>query len=159
MKIEHIQPPIMKVEMLVRRPVAEVYEAFVDPVVTTKFWITKSSGRLEAGKVIRWDWEMYGVFAEVHVKEIERNKRILIEWDDPPYLVEWLFVPHTDHTTLVTILVWGFHSSDDEVVAKAIDSKGGFTIVLAGLKALLEHGVELNLITDQHPDAVRKDSA
>ena len=36
--------------MLIRRPVGEVFAAFVDPDVTTKVWFTKSSGRLEAGK-------------------------------------------------------------------------------------------------------------
>jgi hypothetical protein len=39
------------------------------------------------------------------------------------------------------------------VVASAIDNAGGFSYVLAGLKAYLEHGVQLNLIGDHHPDA------
>ena len=154
MTLKQIQPPIVKAEMLIRRPAAEVFEAFVDPAVTTRFWFTKSSGKLETGKTVRWDWEMYGVFAEVQVVEIEQNKRILIEWDEPPYPVEWRFSPYTDHATMVTISTWGFHGTDDEVVAKAIDSKGGFTIVLAGLKAFLEHGIALNLVADQHPGAV-----
>ena len=34
---------------------------------------------------------------------------------------------------------------------KALDSTEGFSLVLAGLKALLEHGVELNLVRDRHP--------
>jgi uncharacterized protein YndB with AHSA1/START domain len=44
--------------MLIRKPVAEVFEAFVNPDITTKFWFTKSSGRLEAGKQVQWEWEM-----------------------------------------------------------------------------------------------------
>jgi uncharacterized protein YndB with AHSA1/START domain len=27
-----------------------VFEAFVDPAITSKFWFTKGSGRLETGK-------------------------------------------------------------------------------------------------------------
>jgi uncharacterized protein YndB with AHSA1/START domain len=38
--------------MLFRKPHAEVFEAFVNPEVATKFWFTKSSGRLEAGKKV-----------------------------------------------------------------------------------------------------------
>ena len=57
--------PVAKAEMLIRKPVAQVFEAFVDPAITSKFWFTKGSGRLEAGKRIRWDWEMYDVFAQV----------------------------------------------------------------------------------------------
>jgi uncharacterized protein YndB with AHSA1/START domain len=57
-----------------------VFEAFIDPEVTTNFWFTKGSGRLEVGEKVTWKWEMYNVSAEVDVKEIEKNKRILIEW-------------------------------------------------------------------------------
>ena len=131
----------------------------MDPAITTKFWFTKSSGRLEPGKEIRWDWEMYGVSAQVTVKGVEHDRRILIEWDDPPCPVEWLFTPRADNTTLVSISNWGFSGSEDDVVAKAIDSKGGFTLVLARLKALLEHNVVLNLVADHHPDAYREEGA
>ena len=62
---------VAKAEMLIRKPVASVFEAFVDPAITTKFWFTKSSGKLEPGKEIRWDWEMYGVSTQVSVKAIE----------------------------------------------------------------------------------------
>lgn len=151
--------PIAKAQMLIRKPVAEVFEAFVDPAITTKFWFTKSSGRLEPGSKVRWDWEMYGVFTHVNVKAVEQHRRILIEWDDPPCPVEWLFTPRADDTTFVSISNWGFRGSDDEVVAQAIGSMGGFTLVLAGLKALLEHNVLLNLVADHHPDAHKKEGA
>jgi uncharacterized protein YndB with AHSA1/START domain len=151
--------PIVKAQMLIRRPVAEVFGAFVDPAVTTRFWFTKSSGRLEQGGRVRWDWEMYGASAVVDVKEVEPERRILVEWDDPPCPVEWVFTPREDGTTMVAISTWGFQGSDDEIVARAIDSMGGFSFVLAGLKALLEHDVELNLVADHHPDAHKRDGA
>ena len=153
--------PTAEVQMLIRKPVEEVFEAFVDPAITTKFWFTKSSGRLEPGRKVRWDWEMYGASAQVSVKAVEKNQRILIEWsgNGTTNLVEWLFAAHTDNTTLVRISNWGFSGSDDEKVKQAIDSKGGFTLVLAGLKALLEHNLFLNLVADQHPDAHKESGA
>lgn len=147
-----INPPTVEAQMLIRRPVAEVFEAFVNPDVTTKFWFTRASGRLEPGRSVRWDWEMFGVGADIKVTALEPNKRILIEWDDPPCPVEWKFEPRGDEATLVKISNSGFRGSDDEVVAQAIDSKGGFTMVLAGLKAWLEHGIVLDLVRDQFPD-------
>jgi uncharacterized protein YndB with AHSA1/START domain len=153
------EAPVARAQMLIRRPVEEVFAAFVDPGITTKFWFTGSSGRLEPGSQVRWDWEMYGVSAQVAVKAVEPNSRILIEWDDPPQPVEWLFAARADDTTFVTITSRGFSGSDDEVVRKAIDSMGGFTLVLAGLKALLEHGVRLDLVADHHPDAPRPPAA
>lgn len=146
-------PPVVSARMLVRRPVEEVFAAFVDPAVTTRFWFTKSSGRLEPGKEVRWEWEMYGVGTLVRVREVEENRRILIEWDDPPAPVEWVFTPRPGGATLVEISARGFRGSDDEVLAQAVDSMGGFSLVLAGLKALLEHGVELGLVADRDPDA------
>lgn len=144
--------PVVKTQMLIRSPVDHVFEAFVDPAITTKFWFTRSSGRLEPGRQVEWHWEMFGVSALLDVKAVEPGKRILIEWDDPPCPVEWLFTPREGDTTLVKISNWGFSGSDDEAVARAIDSMGGFTMVLASLKALLEHGIVLNLVADHFPD-------
>ena len=36
-----------KAEMLIRKPVSEVFQAFIDPEVTRKFWFTKGSEKLE----------------------------------------------------------------------------------------------------------------
>ena len=150
--------PIAKAEMLIRKPVSEVFEAFVDPAITTKFWFTKSSGRLETGKKIQWDWEMYGVSAQVVVKTIERNKRILIEWPgySGPTTVEWTFASQEDARTFVSITEAGFTGNQDDLVKQVADSTQGFTLVLAGLKALLEHNIRLNLVADHHPDGIKK---
>lgn len=146
------EKPVVKAEMLIRKPVEEVYEAFINPEITTKFWFTKSSGRLEEGKTIRWDWEMYGVGDELVVKELEQNKLIRIEWTDGTQ-VEWIFTPRGVNQTFVSITNYGFSGSGDEMVAQAIDSMGGYTMVLSGLKAYLEHNIQLNLVADKAPDA------
>lgn len=41
--------PVVEVDMLIRRPVTVVWEAFVDPAQITRFWLSRSSGRLETG--------------------------------------------------------------------------------------------------------------
>lgn len=147
------QTPIAKAEMLIRKPITEVFEAFIDPAITTKFWFTKSSGRLESGKEIKWEWEMYNASAHVSIKAIEQNKRILIEW---PTIVEWAFTPLSDDTTFVSITNTGFSGNGDEVVKQAIDSTEAFTLVLAGLKAFLEHSIILNLILDRFPKGLEQ---
>lgn len=150
--------PMMKTGMLIRRPVSEVFNAFVDPDVTTKFWFTKSSGRLESGKQVQWDWEMYGISVPVTVKAIEPDKRILIEWPGygSPTTVEWNFMALEDGTTFVRITNEGFTGDGDALVKQATDSTQGFTLVLAGLKALLEHNVQLNLVPDRYPKGVEE---
>lgn len=150
------EAPVAETGMLIRRPVADVFGAFTDPEITTKFWFTKSNGRLEPGKKVTWEWEMYGVSTHVTVKVIERNERIVIEWDGihGRTTVEWKFVPQEDDTTFVSIRESGFTGDSDELVKQATDSTGGFCWVLAGLKALLEHNVELNLVADRYPAGI-----
>lgn len=152
------QVPIAKTGMLIRKPVASVFEAFVNPDVTTKFWFTKISGRLEMGRQVHWDWEMYGASAVVTVKAIEPNERIVIEW--PGYsgltTVEWIFTPQEDGTTFVTITESGFTGDGDELVKQVTASTGGFCWVLAGLKALLEHDIRLNLVADRFPKGIEE---
>jgi uncharacterized protein YndB with AHSA1/START domain len=97
---------------------------------------------------------MYGHSVQVSVKAIEENKRILIEWRayGTPTTVEWIFTSRPDNTTFVSVTNTGFSGDDDEVVKQALDSTGGFTLVLAGAKAFLEHNITLNLISDRYPD-------
>ena len=142
--------PVARTQMLIRRPVADVFNAFVDPGITSRFWFTRGSDKLTAGNKVTWHWDMYGVSAEVLVRAIEPDRRILVEWPTP---VEWSFTPHGDDATFVTITASGFGGTDDEKIAHAIDSMGGFSFALAGCKAWLEHGIELNLTLDHNPDA------
>jgi uncharacterized protein YndB with AHSA1/START domain len=151
-----IGPIVVHAQMLIRRPAPQVFGAFIDPAVTTRFWFTKSTGPLAPGAQVRWEWEMYGASTNVVVKAVERDTRILIEWNDPPCPVEWKFEARGKDATFVTIETSGFRGSDSEIIAQALDSKGGFTSVLAGCKALLEHDVALNLVGDQFPDKNRQ---
>ena len=152
-KLELTQTPVAKAEMLIRKPPAEVFEAFIDPIITRRFWFTKSSGRLESDAHVTWTWEMYDVSVEVNVKEIVPDRKIVIAWgsDGEMTTVEWVFTPYENDFTYVTITNSGFQGDGDKVVRDALDSKGGFTWVLAGLKALLEQGIELNAIADAFP--------
>ncbi|CEJ69228.1 hypothetical protein BN1195_01525 [Chryseobacterium oranimense G311] len=42
----------VQAQMLIRKPVEDVFEAFINPEITTKFWFTKSTGKLEEGKTL-----------------------------------------------------------------------------------------------------------
>ena len=149
------QQPTVKQTMLFRVPVQQAFNAFVDPEITSQFWFSHSSGPLEAGKMVTWEWRPYGCGCTVDVKVIEPNKRIVIEWgdDNQTSMVEWTFESRSDDSTLVTICNSEFKGFGDDLIPVAIDSMGGFSLVLANAKALLEHNIQLNLIFDKAPDA------
>lgn len=144
--------------MLIRKPVAEVFEAFVNPAITSKFWFTKGSGRLEAGKQVTWEWEMYSFSVPVNVKAVEQNARILVEWSayGAPTPIEWIFTSRPDGTTFVRVTNKGFPGSEAEAARLALEATEGFAFVLAGAKALLEYNVQLNLVRDRFPDGLGK---
>lgn len=137
--------------MLIRKAAAQVFESFIDPEITKNFWFTKSSGNLETGKTITWEWEMYGASAEILVKEIHPNERIVTEWGEPATTVEFNFKAVSENATYVVIRNFGFQETGDALLNVIKDATGGFTTVLDGCKAFLEHGINLNLIADKFP--------
>jgi uncharacterized protein YndB with AHSA1/START domain len=149
--------PIAKAEMLIRRPAAEVFEAFVDPAITSKFWFTSGSARLAPQARVQWTWAMYGFTIPVEVIGVEPNRLIRIKWpgETAPTDVTWTFTPHADDATFVSITNSGFVGDGDQVVKQAIESTEGFTLVLAGAKGWLEHKMQLNLVADRFPKGLQ----
>jgi hypothetical protein len=75
-----------------------------------------------------------------------------MERPENPSLVEWTFEPKGKDRTFVTVKNWGFAAEANKAVNEAINSTGGFSFLLAALKAYLEHGIELNLVLDHAPN-------
>ncbi|SHG34344.1 Uncharacterized conserved protein YndB, AHSA1/START domain [Chryseobacterium oranimense] len=140
----------VQAQMLIRKPVEDVFEAFINPEITTKFWFTKSTGKLEKGKTITWEWEMYNVKSDVFVHEIIPNRLIKTEWGDPAVNADYEFTA-MEKGTLVIIKSYGFSQTGEDLLKIINDNTGGFTTVLDGCKAYLEHGIKLNLIEDKFP--------
>ena len=153
--LELTKVPSVKVGMRIHRKPAEVFQAIVDPVITSTIWYTKSSGKMTPGAELLWEWEMYGVSSRVCVKEVDENSRVRFSWSgytpDNPTTVEFRFLPMPDDTTYVQVTETGFTGTGDELVRYVADSTGGFTFLVSALKALLEHDVVLGLVADAHP--------
>ncbi|TDW48909.1 uncharacterized protein YndB with AHSA1/START domain [Flavobacterium sp. 270] len=142
-----------KAEMLIRKPVSEVFQAFINPEITNKFWFTKGSGNLEEDKSTEWTWEMYGFSLTVLTKVLKENHKIVIEWGSPEEItvVEFIFTSLNENETFVSIINSGFKGDPDKIIDQVRNSTEGFTLVLAGAKAYLEHKILLNLVLDRFP--------
>lgn len=145
------KPPAVDVTMGIRRPPSDVFSAFVDPSITTRFWIANSTGELEPDRKVRWVMPEAGAEADVIVKAFETDERIVFDWGDGDEFttVEIRFDPWGDEGTRVHISETGLTGTGDEQAARAADSTGGFTMVLCSLKALLEHDISLEAVNDR----------
>ncbi|PLP60010.1 polyketide cyclase [Mesorhizobium loti] len=147
--------PVAEVGMLIRKPAAEVYEAFIDPAITSKFWFTHGSARLDSGRAIEWEWRMYDFKSPVVVRELVKDQKIVVGWGEPATTVEWTFTPMLDGAaTFVAIRNFGFEGDADQQVKTAVDSTDGFSMVLSGAKAWLEQDIVLGLTVDRHPNGI-----
>jgi len=137
----------------IRKPVFEVFEAFIDPAITTKFWYTHATGKLKEGGKIEWRWEMYDLVIPVNVLQIIENQAIILEWGDGQHKskVKWEFNSVNENLTFLTITNYDFLGEGEELINQIKDSTKGFTFVLAGLKAWLEHKIQLRLVDDAFP--------
>lgn len=143
--------PTIETQMLIRKPVAEVFQAFIDPEITSKFWFDSSTGKLEQGKTVQWTWSKYQVDTQVKVLTIIENKQIQVVWGDPKSTVDFIFEEVSPNKTYLRIRNYDIPLQGAELIKFIIDATGGFTTVVDNLKAYLEHGLKLNLIEDKFP--------
>ena len=141
-----------KARILIRKPPAAVFDAFVDADTMSKFWFTRRDQGLREGETVLW-YIGQGDDApaiEVRVKALKHPERIQIEWgqDGQFTQVDWKINSTATGDTLLTVEESGFTGSADQIIARALDSTGGFNQVIVALKALLEHGATINVVAD-----------
>jgi uncharacterized protein YndB with AHSA1/START domain len=151
----------------IARPVEEVFEAVADPARLSRYFTTGGAeGRLETGAVVTWDFHDFPGAFPVYVVEVERNRRIVLQWDaddgasqvgeqegaagaDPPAgsvpyrtTVTLTFEPLVDGRTLVTISEEGWRPTPAGLRA-SYGNCGGWMQMLCAMKAYLEYGINL----------------
>ena len=142
-----------KARILFRRSPVDVFDAFANGEKMSRFWFKRDDAGLKVGETVSW---RIGTGAEaisfdVLVKEFREPEKIVIEWpgdDGLPTQVTWSFEETDGGDTILTVEETGFVGSDDAIVKRALDSTGGFNQVIVAAKALVEHGVDVNVVSD-----------
>lgn len=141
-----------RAQILVRRPIDEVFNAIVDPIVMSKFWFRRTDVGLSEGTISTWfvGDAPGAIEIEVRVISLEQPNRLAMEWGQGTRFtnVLWTFFEHEPNVTRLVVEERGFTGSRDEIVAQTLDSTAGFNQVVVALKALLEHDSIINVVAD-----------
>lgn len=154
---KHNNTPQVTCGMLIHKPVAEVFNAFVDPAHTTRFWFSSGSGKLAPNARVHWRWDALKLAVTVDVIIFEPNQRLAITWPNQhgTTKIEWRFTERPDGSTYVSINETSLDPNNQQL-QQALGSSEGFSLVLASLKSYLEHGKVLPLITERYPSKASK---
>jgi len=134
----------IKVALQIQKSVNEVFEAIVDPVKMSNYFISKSTGRMEEGKEVKWQFPEFDMEFPVRVAIIDKNKYISFNWDmdSVELLVEMTLSPKGRDSTLVTITEKS-RKPDEAGIKWLKGNTEGWANFLACLKAYLEYGINL----------------
>jgi uncharacterized protein YndB with AHSA1/START domain len=131
----------------IAKPVAEVFEAVVDPKKLSGYFTTGGAkGRLETGATVTWDFHDFPGAFPVHVKKVEQNKLIELEWQagDGDYntQVRMEFESLVPDKTLVRITESGWRQTP-KGLESCLGNCRGWSQMLLCLKVYVEQGTNL----------------
>src|SRR5690554_6798600 len=109
----------------IARPVSEVFRAVVEPAELSRYFTTGGAkGRIEPGATVYWDFHNYPGAFPVWVREVEPDRRIVLQWEAGDgadcgggtatgykTTVTMTFSPLEDGRTLVTIAEEGWRQT------------------------------------------------
>lgn len=134
----------INVMLMVQKPSHDVFEAIIDPDHMTRYFIEKSTGRIEEGKTVTWKFAEYDMEFLLQVGKVEEDKYISFKRSDPDgneTLVE-ITLDHMKDSTLVFITE-GSREIDEAGIRWLRINTEGWANFLACLKAYLEYGINL----------------
>lgn len=134
----------IKAALKILKPEHQVFEAIVDPSLMSKYFISKSSGRMEEGKTVTWQFPEMDMQFPVRVGKIEEDQYISFYWSDMEgieTMVEITLRP-MDDSSFVTVTEKS-RDNDEAGIKWLKGNTEGWANFLACLKASLEYGINL----------------
>src|SRR5690606_28875583 len=130
-----------RVSLQIQKPVEEVFEAIVNPQIMTKYFISESSGRMETGKELFWEFGDFPGKFPVKVTEVQSDSMVSFVWDEET-IVRIILEEQTDKSTVVTITE-GEKELSEKNLEWLIGNTFGWGNFLDCMKAYLEYGINL----------------
>ena len=135
----------IKTAIQISRPLHEVFEAIADPAKMSNYFIAYSTGRMEEGKALLWNFPEFEEGVPIRVGKIEEDHSISYTWKSAggeETQVEITLLPQEGRATLVTVTEKG-RENDEAGLAWLKGNTEGWANFLACLKAYVEYGINL----------------
>ena len=136
-------------EVYVAAPPERIWQAITDPEMTSRYYYgTLVGSEGQPGSPLRYDYPDGTVAAEGTVLEVDPPNRLVTTfsavWDDevrndPPARVTWEITPAGDHASRLSVVFDDFPSEN----ATYQQVTGGLSVIVSGLKTLVETGEPL----------------
>ena len=128
----------------IQKSAEEVYDAIIDPAKMSGYFIASASGKMEAGREIKWKFPEFDEEFPVQILETRPHTYISYNWeiDGKRLLVEISLANKGDHGTLVTVTEKEM-DNDERGINWLKGNTEGWANFLACLKAYLEYGINL----------------
>jgi len=130
----------------IQKPAHEVFEAIIDPIKMSNYFIAKSTGRLGPGKTVTWQFPEFDMQFPVRVHEVKPDNYISYSWDNAEdgttTTVEITLKPANDMETLVSIAEKS-RENNEQGINWLKGNTEGWANFLACLKAYVEYGINL----------------
>ncbi len=135
----------IRCKLQIAKPVAEVFDAIVDPVKMAGYFLEKGSGPLESGKTVYWKFPEFNDEFPVKTEKVEPDQLVSLSWgsDAQKTTVDFLLEP-VDNGSQTLITVTEKSRPNNEAGIKWLkDNTEGWANFLACMKASLEYGINL----------------
>mgnify|MGYP001576091139 CR=1 FL=1 len=137
--------PKFSVQTRINKPIAEVFDAVINPKKLTGYFCDKSDAPLVEGQTVHWTWVNHGHTPTVKVKQIIPNSKIVIEWNAATggtTIAEMSFSTLEDGRTMVKVSESGWPSNEEGFKASYKNCEG-WQHMISCMKAYLQHGIDL----------------
>lgn len=141
MTIEKLE---IEVAMQIQKPVHLVFDAIINPDTMSYYFISKSTGIMEEGSELIWNFPEFELDYPVRVGKIIKDKYISFYWlvDEIELLVEMTLTEKENNSTLVTITEKS-RDNDLEGLKWLSGNSFGWANFLTCLKGYLEYRIKL----------------
>jgi uncharacterized protein YndB with AHSA1/START domain len=138
--------PKFQVQLKIRKPAAEVFDAVANPERLSRYFVQAASGPLVEGATVKWRFAEVPGEHDVVVRQVVKDERIVFESSaqsgDYATRVEMVFTPLDHQNTMVQISESGFRE-DPAGIEESYGNAGGWMHMMCSLKAYLEYGINL----------------